>query len=280
MPASMVRLVVLTLLLSSLVGACASTGERLIPWYVTRRIASYLDLTSAQKKDARVVVDDTLHVLRRSEIPHWIDLLREIRGAVHDGLDDARIARLQAKYDARLDAGVALLAPRLARLLTQLDAGQLDHFAERMREDVEAQYDELTLPPRERGPEIEKRALKVLRKEVGSLSDAQEDAVRALIRALPNERVKQHASALDHIARFRAFLAVRRSDAEIASTLSAMWDHRYDALGVGRDKTARRAEQRAWLLGVYRLLTSTQRAHVEAQITERIEMLKRFAVIE
>ena len=101
-----------------------------------------------------------------------------------------------------------------------------------------------------------------------------------LIRSLPDERPKQYRSAKVHIARFRAFMATHPSEASISDELTAMWTHRYDALGAGHDKTSRRAQQRQWLLSVYRLLSSEQRRHAEDKLTDRIVSLKRFVLAQ
>jgi hypothetical protein len=271
---------VLCALLASLVVGCTSAGERIVPWYITRKLDSYLDLTPAQKDFARATVDDSLHVARTSELPHWVNLLREVRQGIHQGLDDDAIARLQSRYDARLDITVQLLAPRLSAILVRLDDRQIEHFCARMREDLQEQYKELTKSPAERTKEIEKRSLKAIEDLVGDLSDEQEQTLRGLIRSLPNEREKQSASAERHIARFAAFMHTHPTAAQLESELGAMWEHRYDALGPGHDKAARRAQQRKWLLAAYQLLTIEQRAHAEEVITERIVMLKRFVLVE
>ena len=272
------RLSALWVGLSLSLAGCSAAGERLVGWYVTRTLDGYFDFSSAQKRAARVQVDQTLELMRQTELPHWVSYLREVRQGIHDGLTEEDIARLQRHYDARLDQSVALLAPRLALMLAQLDAAQLDHFAARMREDVDEQYEELKLAPDERRAAVEKRALDAVEKGVGDLSEAQEQGIRSLLRALPNERPVQYRSARDNIARFRAFMAQRPDVPTIEAQLHTMWEHRYDALGPGRDKTARRSEQRRWLLAVYRMLTPEQREHAEEGLTERIQMLKRFLV--
>ena len=253
---------------------CASTSQRLAGWYVTRTLAGYLNLTGAQKSAARIEVDQTITELRSTELPHWITFMREVRQGIHGGLSEPELARLQARYDARLDRGVELLTPRFSPLLAQLDAGQLDHFASRMREDVKELYEDLELPKAKQGPALEKRALKVVEDLVGDLSDEQEASVRRLIRALPNERPVQFRSSLESIARFRGFMAQGPSSGMVELELKRMWEHRYDALGSGHDKVARRAVQRRWLLDVYQLLTPDQHAHAEAVVTERIITLK------
>ena len=75
-------------------------------------------------------------------------------------------------------------------------------------------------------------------------------------------------------------MAARPTPAAIDLELQNMWEHRYDALGRGHDQTARRAQQRKWLLSVYRLLSSEQRTHAEEELTERIAMLKRFVLAQ
>jgi hypothetical protein len=272
------RVFVVGALIATLASGCTAATERVVPWYITRKLDSYLDLTSQQEASARVVVDEILLVARTSELPHWISLMREVRLGIHDGLTEESMGRLQRHYDARLDITVALLAPRVAGLLAPLEKRQIDHFAARMHEDLEEQYKELDKPPAERAAAIEKRGLKAVEDLVGDLSDAQEQAVRGLIRTIPNERTSQHRSAEQHIERFRSFMLERPSAARITAELSQMWEHRYDALGPGHDKTARRAQQRQWLLSVFQLLTTEQRAHAEEVITERIVTLKRFVI--
>jgi Family of unknown function (DUF6279) len=265
-------------LAAALLVGCSSVTVRLAGWYVTRRLDAYLDFTSDQKARARMRVDEALTVLRSREIPAWITLLGELRAGLHDGLDETRIAELQRKYDARLDAGVALLAPRFAIVLAELDGAQLDHFAERMREDLDEHYEERSLAPAERARRIEDRALDVLEDAVGDLDDDQEARFRALVRSLPDERPAQYRSAQEHVTRFRAFMATKPSAAAIDATLRELWEHRYDGLGPGRDKTTRRAEQRKGWLAVDRLLTQRQRARAEAHVSERMRTLARFAL--
>lgn len=257
---------------------CTQLTERAAGWYVTRKLDSYLDFSAAQKRAARERVDATLERLRRDELPRWISLLREIRHGIHAGLEEPDIERLQRRYDALLDAAVALISPELSVILADLSPAQLDHFAARMREDVEERYEERSLPPEKRQAAIEKRTLKALRGFVGDLSDAQEAAVLEILRNQPDERPAQYEAAHAHITQFRAFMARGPSAAEIDQELRAMWAHRYDALGPGRDQATRRKEQRTALLSVYHLLDAKQRAHAEEKLSDRVRTLKRFVL--
>jgi hypothetical protein len=257
---------------------CGVITERVAGWYITRKLDSYLDLESAQKKAARVQVDAALTELRREELSHWVSFLREVRAAVHAGLSEDDIGRLQRHYDGRLDAGVDLLSPFFANVLVGLSAEQLDFFAQRMREDVDEHYEERTLEPDERRRVIEKRALRVVTDLTGDLSDPQTEAMRAILRSVPDERPAQYRAAHANIARFRLAMAGAPTAENIVKLLRAMWDERYDGLGPGRGKTERRAEQRQALYRASHLLDERQRAHVEATLTERIVTLKRFVL--
>ncbi|HEX5661565.1 MAG TPA: DUF6279 family lipoprotein [Polyangiales bacterium] len=254
------------------------SSERIAGWYITRKIDGYFDLSSEQKHRVRATVDDTIEYVRREELSHWISLLREVRQGFHDGMTDERLAKLQLRYDQRIDVAVHILVPRVAPLLVQLDAEQLDHFTKRVNEDLAEAYEDLELTPEKRREKLEQKALELVEDFVGSLSDEQEVSVRALIRKLPNERDKQYRAARDNLAHFRAFLGTRPTAPALESELDAMWEHRYDALGTGHEKEARRGFQRQWLLSVFQLLTPKQRAHAEEELSDRIRMLKRYVL--
>lgn len=257
---------------------CTGTSERIVGWYITRKIDGYFDLRAEQKRELRTSVDETIALVRRSELPHWITFLRELRQGIHDGLDEPKLERLQRRYDERLDAAERLLTPRAAPLLAQLDAAQLDHFQARVREQLDEQYEELKEPPEERAEKLEERAIDIVEDFVGDLHDGQQDAVRALLRKLPDERAAQYRSSNENLAHFRAFMARKPDAAAIEAELHAMWTRRYAGLGAGHDKATRRAQQRAWLLAVYDLLDTKQRAHAEEELSDRIRTLKRWVL--
>jgi hypothetical protein len=266
------------LLALSLLMVAGCSSERIAGWYITRKIDGYFDLTSEQKHALRASVDDTIELVRRDELGRWISFMREVRQGFHEGLSEQRLATLQRHYDQRIEVAVHILVPRVAPLLAQLEGHQVDHFAKRVTEDLAKGYEDLKLPPEKRREKLEKKALEFVEDFVGDLSETQEVAVRALIRRLPNERDKQYASSLENLAHFRAFMATRPTVPALQSELYSMWEHRYDALGRGHERDARRAFQRTWLLSVFQLLTLEQRAHAEEKISDRIRSLKRYVL--
>lgn len=265
-------------LLAALLLLTGCTSERVVGWYVTRTLDGYFDFNSAQKVELRASVDETIALIRHQELAPWISLLREVRQDVHEGMSEQSLARLQRRYDERVEAAVHLLTPRAAPLLVKLDDAQLAHFARKVRADLDEQYEDLKLPPEQRRAKLEDKALDVVEDLVESLDDAQKAQVRALIRALPDEREAQFRSANDRLEHFRAFMHTRPTEAALEAELYAMWEHRYDALGAGHDTETRRTVQRAWLLSVYQLLTPAQRAHAEEELSDRIRALKRWVL--
>ncbi|MET0283079.1 MAG: DUF6279 family lipoprotein [Polyangiales bacterium] len=266
------------LLALSMLMTVGCSSERIAGWYITRKIDGYFDLTSEQKSELRASVDETIDLARRDELGRWISFMREVRQGLHDGLSEEKLATLQRHYDQRIDVAVHLLTPRVAPLLVQLDDRQVGHFAKRVSDDLAKGYEDLQLPVEKRRAKLEKKALELVEDFVGDLSDEQEVAVRALIRKLPNERDKQYQSAKDNLQHFTTFMATRPTVPALESELYAMWEHRYDALGVGHEREARRAFQRTWLLSVYQLLTPEQRAHAEEELSDRIRSLKRYVL--
>jgi hypothetical protein len=262
-----------------LLTGCSGTSERIVGWYVTRTLDGYFDFTSEQKREVRASVDESIALVRREELPPWINLLREARQGIHDGLDEPKVERLQRRYDERIEIAEQLLTPRAAPLLAKLGPAQLDHFEKRVREQLDDQYEDLRDDsPEERAEKLEERALDLIEDFVGNLGDQQAQQVRTLIRQLPDEREAQYRTARQNLAHFRAFMASAPGADAIAAELHAMWVRRYEGLGAGHDKETRRAQQRAWLLSVYRLLDAEQRAHAEEELSDRIRALKRWVL--
>jgi Family of unknown function (DUF6279) len=261
-----------------LLAGCAGTSERIAGWYVTRTLDGYFDFESAQHRQVRANVDETIALLRRSELPHWITFMREVRQGIHEGLSEDSLTHLQRRYDDRLDVSVQVLTPRVAPVLAGLSAKQVEHFTRKVHSDLRKTYDELELAPEKRGAKLEQKAIDGIEDLVGSLSDPQDTALRKLIRSLPSEREASYRSAKAHVDRFGAFLRSQPTQPAIEAELHAMWDHRYDALGPGHDKAARRAVQRRWMLAVYQLLTPAQRQHAQDQLSDRIRSLKKWVL--
>ena len=78
------------------------------------------------------------------------------------------------------------------------------------------------------------------------------------------------------IVSFAAFLRRHPGAAAIDAELRGRWETRYDALGPGRDKAARRAEQIQLLLAIDGTLSAEQREQAVESMNDRIRDAKRF----
>jgi hypothetical protein len=256
--------------------ACTATSARLAGWYVTRQLDGYLDLNHAQHQRLRTRVDEQLDVLRRVELPRWLHLLRQTRDAMGRGTSEAQLAELLARYDALLDCAVEQLVPSSAEILSELDDAQIAHFEARMLEKHEEAYEELKLPAAEQREKLDERTLEAIESITGDLRDEQKLAILARTRTLPDERPIRYRVDKLRIAGFATFLRAHPGAAAIDKELRRLWDTRYTVLGPGRDKTARRIEQRRVLLAIDQTLSAEQRAQAVENMNDRIRIAKRF----
>lgn len=257
---------------------CASVTARVAGWYVTRKIDSYLDLTSEQHRWMRTRVDETLNQARREELPRWLYLFRELRDTLDEGASDEKLRKLQERYDWLTDEALTLLAPRMAEAFSKLSDGQIDHFEKRMLETLDDTYAEQLMDEEDRREELDERLIDAIEDTTGDLSDEQERTILKAAHALPNERPVQYAVGKKRIGASADFLRTHPSAEAIEAEIHRLWRTRYQVLGPGRGKPERRAEQRQFLLAVDSTLSREQRDHAVEEVNERIVQAKRFVL--
>jgi hypothetical protein len=258
--------------------ACTATSARLAGWYVTRQLDGYLDLNNEQHQQLRARVDEQLDVLRREELPRWLHLLRQTRDAMGRGTSEAELAELLARYDTLLDHAAELLMPKIAETLSGLDDAQIAHFEVRMLEKHEETYEDLKLPAAEQREKLDERTLEAIESITGELRDEQKLTILARTRTLPDERPIRYRVDKQRIAGFARFLRTHPGAAAIDAELHRLWDTRYEVLGPGRDKSARRIEQRRVLLAIDQTLSAEQREQAVENMNDRIRVAKRFSL--
>lgn len=243
---------------------------------MTRQLDGYLDLGREQHQQLRTRVDEQLDVLRRAELPRWLHLLRQTRDAMGRGTSEAELAELLARYDVLLDRAADQLMPSIAEILSGLNDAQIAHFEARMLEKHEETYEELKLPAAEQREKLDERTIEAIESITGELGDAQQRAILARTRTLPDERPIRYRVDKERIAGFATFLRAHPGTAPIEAELHRLWDTRYEVLGPGRDKTARRIEQRRVLLSIDQTLSAEQRAQAVENMNDRILTARRF----
>jgi Family of unknown function (DUF6279) len=258
--------------------ACTATSARLAGWYVTRQINGYLDLGGEQHDVLRARVDERLDVLRREELPRWLHLLRQTRDAMGRGTSEPELAELLAHYDALLDRAVDQLTPSIAEVLSGLSDAQIAHFEARMLEKHEETYEELQLPTAEQREKLDERTVEAIESITGELRDEQQRAILARMRTLPDERPIRYRVDKQRIAGFAKFLRGHPGAPAIDAELHRLWNTRYEVLGPGHDKTARRIEQRRVLLAIDQTLSGAQRAQAVENMNDRIRLARRFSL--
>jgi hypothetical protein len=256
---------------------CAGATARIAGWYVTRQIDGYFDLTSEQKDQVRLRVDELIAEIRSQELPQLLYLMRLVRDAIAEGEVPQRIADLQARSDLMLDRAAERLIPELAWLMSQLDDRQIAHLEAKMRASVDKIYEDQKLAPAERREKLDGQLVESLEKVVGDLSDGQRRTILTAAHALPDDRSARYRFDLARIYNTAKFLRTHPPQAAIEAELARLWRTR-DDLGAGRDKRQRREEQQGFLLTIDRTLDPEQRRHAVEKLNAQIRSLARFAL--
>jgi Family of unknown function (DUF6279) len=268
----------LAVVLALLCSACSTVSTKVVGWYITRQIDSYVDLTSAQKELVRPAVDLEIERVRREDLPRWLDLIRGVRDQIQRGPGDAETLALQLRYDRLLDAAVMRMAEQFAPLFADLAPAQIDHFEIKLVEHVDKMFKEQKLPPDERREEQDEALIDGIEQLTGDLSDEQVTRILSATHALPDDRPARYKNDRGRAFAFTKFLRTKPSREAIEAELKRLWVTRFDALGPGFDLDARRNQQRRGLLSLDKLLTQEQREHAVAHLNEQLIKAKKWVL--
>jgi hypothetical protein len=266
------------LVLALLCSACSTVSTKVVGWYITRQIDSYVDLTSAQKELVRPAVDLEIERVRREDLPRWLDLIRGVRDQIQRGPGDAETLALQLRYDRLLDAAVMRMAEQFAPLFADLAPAQIDHFEIKLVEHVDKMFKDQKLPPDERREEQDEALIDGIEKITGDLSDSQVSKILSGVHALPDDRPLRYKNDRARAFAFIKFLRTDPTREAIEAELKRLWHTRFDALGPNFDLDTRRAQQRRMLLSLDTLMTAEQRAHAVSHLNEQILKAKKWVL--
>lgn len=169
----------LALLAALMLGGCSVLGfvyDR-ADWLLLREIERYLDLRPEQRAATAEALARRHAEHRREQLPAIAQSLRELAGALAVPLGAEDWARWLDQAEALLNRSLEGLPEAAAPLVATLDDAQVEGFWERLQEVREQRADEREArsSPRERAKSVER----ALRRWIGSLTPAQQEAVRS-----------------------------------------------------------------------------------------------------
>ena len=270
-PANLV-LSFLLLLAVGCTGLFQSIGARI----VTRQIAAEFDLDEAQSTATRAAVDRVIAAAPGALSSRVDMLVATVDAAIAKGLTDRKLLGMERQVNALLDIVARGIIDEAAPIMATLRAEQIDFVEARIRTRLDEARERLAKPQQERLEKRQDEFVDAVEDWVGSLSDAQEDAVRKYVAGLPDEAAARLATDERRIEAVREVFLKHPDAQTIRDTLWSMWKHREDWGPQARPPQARRTEGRQTLLFVYGLLSAKQKDHASKHLHELHDKLKSF----
>ncbi len=270
------RLVVVSLLLASLVLGCSGLLQNIGARWVTRQIGEELDLDQDQREATRLAVHRVMTAAPRVLGPGIDLLVATVDRAIAKGFDEVNMLVIEKQVDRLLDKGVGWILDEAAPILATLRNDQIDHAERSLDERLKETREELARPPDERSADRQEKFVEAIEEWAGSLSDAQEQALRRYVAALPDEAAARLAADEKRLADIADTIRQHPGPSVVRQVLWDAWKKREDWGPNTRSPEERRAAGRETLFYVYRLLTAKQKDHMSEHLHEIYAQVKSF----
>lgn len=245
----------------SAVRVAYSNADTLIRWQAN----SYFDFheSASEELDRRIAAFLGWH--RAVALPQYAKIAGEAAARVERGLTRADVDWLYGTLEAQAREGVRAGAAEAAPLLDRLEPAQLEHFAQRLREENRKfERENLRGGPEERRQRRLKRTIERLEDWVGALSDEQAALVRRYNDSAPmvNEMRDRDRRRLQ--AELVAMLRAREARKRLADWAAAWDQHRDPAYAAAFREW--RAAYAGMLAAFDRTLSAEQRRTAAARL--------------
>jgi hypothetical protein len=193
--------------------------------YVEDQVTDYLDLTDAQEADMSKAVDGYFAWHRRTILPRIAKHMSALADATEAGkLDEATFGAAFDGIDEAMRASVAQAIPPSAALLATQDDKQIDHFAAELAEREADLRKEDAKPVAKKIATRTEQAEDFLEDFVGSLTDAQEAALKERAKATIGDRSKMWLENRHfHTENLIAAMRKHNGESAIEDVLEAWW---------------------------------------------------------
>jgi len=255
---------------------CSGLFQNIGARWVTRQIAEELDLDDAQTEATHAAVQRVMAAAPAALDSKITMLVASVDTAIAKGLTEEKLLRLERQVDSLLDVVAGGIIDEAAPILATLRDEQIDFGEARIEKRLEEARERLAKPKEERLEKRQEAFIDDVEDWVGSLSDAQETAIRELVARLPDESQARLGADARRVARMSVIFRKHPGAAAIRDALWQEWKNREDWGPGARPPEARRAEGREALLFVYGLLDSEQKDHVSEHLHELHEKVKSF----
>lgn len=271
------RLGMLALLLGFLALGFGCTGvlQNLGARWVTSKISDVFDLDEAQREATRAAVERSMASAPEVLGPRIDLLVATVDRALCKGLNEQNMVVIERQIDVMLDKAAAWIIDEAAPILVTLKDEQITRAQRQLDERLRETREELHAPPEERLTERQDKFIEAIEEWTGRLSEAQQNAIRAHVSAMPDEAADRLRADERRLADLADMLRTHPGAPAIREALWDAWKSREDWGPGTRSPEARRADGRETLFFVYGLLDDDQRDHLSARLHEMHDKVNR-----
>ena len=253
-------------------GVLQNIGER----WVTRQIGEALDLDEAQREATRAAVHRVLASAPEVLGPRLELLIATVDRAIIRGFDEKNMLIIEKQIDILLDKGVAWIIDEVAPILATLRDDQIDHGERSLNERLAETREELAKPADERSEDRQDKFVEAIEEWTGSLSDAQEKALRTYVAALRDEAADRLAADEKRLADIADTLREHPGPAAVRQALWDAWKNHEDWGPNTRSPEERKTDGRETLFYVYGVLDAKQKDHMSEHLHDMYAKVKSF----
>jgi hypothetical protein len=255
---------------------CSGLFQNIGARWVTRQIAEEFNLDDAQTEATHAAVKRVM-AAAPGALNSKVDMLvASVDAAIAKGLTEEKLLRLERQVDSLIDVAAGGIIDEAAPILATLRDEQIDFVEARIEKRLEEARERLAKPSEERLEKRQEKFVDDVEDWVGSLSDAQERAIREFVARLPDESQARLATDERRVETMSVIFRKHPGASAIRDALWQEWKQREDWGRGARSPEARRAEGREALLFVYGLLDSEQKDHASEHLHELHEKVKSF----
>lgn len=255
---------------------CSGVLQNIGARWVTRQIGEELDLDEAQREATRAAVHRVLASASDVLGPRLELLIATVDRAIIKGFDEKNMLIIEKQIDILLDKGVGWIIDEVAPILATLRDDQIDHGEGSLNERLDETREELSKPADERSQDRQDKFVDAIEEWSGSLSDAQEQALRTYVAALRDEAADRLAADEKRLAEIADTLREHPGPAAVRQALWDAWKNHEDWGPNTRSPEERKADGRETLFYVYRLLNAKQKDHMSEHLHDMYAQVKTF----
>lgn len=255
---------------------CSGVLQNIGARWVTRQIGEELDLDEAQREATRAAVHRVLASASDVLGPRIELLIATVDRAIIKGFDEKNMLIIEKQIDILLDKGVGWIIDEVAPILATLRDDQIDHGERSLDERLDETREELSKPADERSQDRQDKFVDAIEEWSGSLSDAQEQALRTYVAALRDEAADRLAADEKRLAEIADTLREHPGPAAVRQALWDAWKNHEDWGPNTRSPEERKADGRETLFYVYRLLNAKQKDHMSEHLHDMYAQVKTF----